>query len=111
MKRCERYLSVIDRIELIQLKLTNTLNKQLFAEVDLRLNELNNFLQIIRVFVCWLQQNCFVLNENKKEFCLLLNKFYRKENDRLEPWDLRGGVTQELKVCLKFFFFLVEYFF
>jgi hypothetical protein len=100
MKRCERYLNAIDRIDLIQIKLTKILNKQLFIEIDTRLNEFNNFLQILRLFICWLQQNCFILNDKKHEFCLNLNKYYRKENERLEPWDLRGGIAHELKVKL-----------
>lgn len=101
MKRCERYLNVIDRIELIHFKLSKALNKQLFIEINPRLTDLNNFLQIIRLFLCWIQQNCFVSNKNKSEFFSNLNKFYYSRNSfRLEPWDLRGGITSELKVSV-----------
>ena len=97
MKRCDRYLNAIDRVELIHLKLTKILNKQLFIEINPRLNDLNNFLQIIRLFIGWLQRNCFILNKN--EFCSNLSRFYfSRESLRLEPWDLRGGITNELKV-------------
>jgi hypothetical protein len=81
--------------------LSKVLNKQLFIEINPRLNDLNNFLQIIRLFLCWLQQNL-----NKREFCLNLSKFYfSRDSLRLEPWDLRGGITNELKVRSAFSFF------